>query len=212
MTILSVLIATTPDRESMFRPLFNELHRQATYMSTFHPSLGEIEIIVDDSKRFLEGGLSIGAKRDALLRRSNGKYVCYLDSDDSIAGNYLETLVRLCHKDADVCTFKNISMLKDYWCIIDMSINYPNDQASPDFVVRRKPWHICPVRSVFAKLHSFTDTNYGEDWAWFEQVLSHCKTEAKTEAVIHKYSHGDHSESDKIMKSIGKDTSKLISL
>lgn len=200
MIILSILIPTIPERGQMFTKLYNELHKQLEYMQTFHPSLGHIEILVNDDKRYLEGGPSIGKKREELVKRAEGKYLCFLDDDDSIAGNYLETLVRLCQMDADVCTFKNISMLKDYWCIIDMSINYPNDQASPDFVVRRKPWHINPVRSVFAKLHSFTDTNYGEDWAWFEQVLQHCKTEAKTEAVIHKYSHGDHSESDKITK------------
>ncbi len=199
MIILSILIPTIPERVEMFTKLFNELHKQLEYMNTFHPTLGRIEIIVDSGPRFLDGGLSIGKKREALVKRAEGKYLCFLDDDESISGNYLETLVRLCVKDQDVCTFRNISMMENFWMVVDMSLKFSNDQASPDFIVRRKPWHICPVRSKYAKLYPFSDINYGEDWEWMSQVLKHCTTEAKSESVIHKYNHGSHSESDKIV-------------
>lgn len=200
MMILSILCATTPDREPMFTPLYNEVMRQITYMQTVHPSLGRIEVLVDDSPRFLDGGLSIGAKREALLKRASGKYLCYLDSDENIAPNYVEVLVRLCSKDCDVCTFKNLTKTDTYWTIVDMSLNYHvDDQASPNFVTRRKPWHVCPVKSVYAKMVHFPDTNYGEDAAWMNKVLEFCTTEAKSEAVIHCYVHSSKiSESDKI--------------
>lgn len=198
MTILSILIPTIPERGDMFTKLFNEIHRQLEYMKTFHPSLGDIEILVDSSKRFLDGGLSIGKKREALVKSASGKYLCFLDDDESIAPNYLETLVRLCNRDADVVTFRNISKMSNYWMVVDMSIKYNNDEASPEYMVRRSPWHVCPVVSVFAKMHKFNDINYGEDWLWMQQVLSHCETEAHTDAIIHQYNHGDHSESDKI--------------
>lgn len=199
MVILSILIPTTPDRHSMFVKLFDEVYRQIGYMQTVHPSLGKIEVLVDDSRRFLDGGLSIGKKREALVKRAEGKYLCFLDSDDWISPNYVETLVRLCQRDADVCTFRNISRMENYWCLVDMGLHYPNDQASPMITVRRNPWHICPVRSSFAKMHSFPDTNYSEDFEWMGKVLSHCTTEAKSESIIHEYRHGKHSEADKIM-------------
>lgn len=203
MRILSILMATTPDRNEMFTKLYNEVHRQISYMDTVHSTLGKIEVLVDDSKRFLEGGLSIGKKREALLKRAEGKYICYLDSDESIAPNYVETLVRLCQFNADVCTFRNISKFDTYWCIVDMSLKYSNDQASPDFIVRRKPWHINPVRSSFAKLYPFEDISYGEDFNWMEKVLTHCTTEAKSESIIHQYNHSKHtSEADKITNHI----------
>lgn len=200
MTILSILIATIPERSKMFTALFNEVHRQIEYMDTFHQTLGKIEVIVDDSKKFLEGGLSIGKKREALVKRSIGKYLCFLDDDESISPNYVETLVRLCQHDRDVCTFKNISKMDNYWMIVDMSIHYSmNDPANPSFMVRRRPWHICPVRSSFAKLHHFEDSSYGEDFHWMERVLTHCTSEAKSEAVLHQYNHSSKvSEADKI--------------
>lgn len=198
MVILSILIPTIKERAEMFTNLFNKVHKQIAYMQTVHPSLGKIEVLIDDSPKFLDGGMSIGKKREALVKRAEGKYLCFLDDDESIAPNYVETLVRLCQSDRDVCTFRNVSKTDTYWMIVDMSLKYPNDQPSPDFIVRRKPFHICPVRSVFAKLHSFEDINYGEDFLWMDKVLQHCTTEAKSESIIHQYNHGQHSEADKI--------------
>jgi len=200
MIILSILIPTIPERANMFSELFDEVHRQTTYMKTWHPTLGDVEIIVDDSPKFLDGGLSIGKKREALVKRAEGKYLCFLDDDEKIAPNYIETLVRLCDKGQDICTFRNITKTDTYWTVIDMSIHYlVNDQATPNFIVRRKPWHICPVRTEFAKLHGFIDTSYGEDWTWMEMVLTHCTTESKIDAVIHEYNHSSKvSEADRI--------------
>lgn len=198
MIILSILIPTIPERVDKFTKLYNELHRQLEYMQSFHSSLGHIEILVNGDKRFLEGGPSIGDKCQELLMRAEGKYVVFIHDDDTVSPNYLETLVRLCQQDCDVVTFRSVSKLKNFWCVVDMSLRYQNDQASPDYMVRRKPWNICPIRSIYAKLYKFNDINYGEDWLWLEQVLKHCTTETHSEAILHQYNHGDHSESDKI--------------
>jgi hypothetical protein len=202
MTILSILIPTTPDRKEMFMSLGDELYRQKLYMIMFHPSLGEIEILVDDSKRFLDGGLSIGKKRESLAQRATGKYLCFLDSDESISPNYLETLVRLCNQDRDVCTFRAIAKLDNYWAIINMSLtNASNDQSTPDYTVLRLPFHVCPVRTEFAKRIEFEDINYGEDFKWMSQVLSFCKSEAHSQACILQYNHSSiTSEADKITR------------
>lgn len=196
---LSILMLTIPERGEKFTRVYNELMRQLEYCRTVHPTLGMVEVLIDGSKRFTEGGLSIGKKREALVKRASGKYLCFLDDDDMISGNYLETLLRLCQHDVDVVTFRNFSRLETFWMIVDMSLQHNgNDQASPDAIVNRRPWHICPVRSLFAKMHDFPDTNYGEDWHWFEQVLKHCVTEKKTNAILHEYHHGSHSEADRI--------------
>lgn len=198
--ILSILIPTTPDRTALFTAVYNNLHGQHSYMKQFHSTLGDIEILVDDSKRFLEGGLSIGEKRGRLLSQSTGKYVCYLDSDDWIAPNYLETLVRLCQYDKDVCTFRNLTKTEHYWTIIDMRLDNENEDAAPGRIINRAPWHICPIRRKYAKQVRFTNTNYGEDWTWLNQVLKMCVTEAHSEMILHEYRHGVHSQSDEILK------------
>ena len=199
MILLSILMPTTPERHEMFTRLFNEVHRQVEYTHTTHPSLGSVEILVDSSPRFLDGGLSVGKKRESLVQRASGKYLCFLDSDESIAPNYVETLVRLCYKDQDVCTFQAMVKLSSFWALVDMRLTYKvNDQITPDHSVRRPPWHICPVRSVFAKLHKFSDKSNAEDFEWMEKVLANCTTEAHSECIIFTYNHGEHSEVDQI--------------
>jgi glycosyltransferase involved in cell wall biosynthesis len=200
--LLSILIPTIPARAERFENLQAEINRQKDWINGVHIGPNTVEVIIDDSPAFLDGGPSIGSKRGELVKKATGKYLCFLDDDESIAPNYLQVLCGLCKYDADVCTFRNISKLDHFWMFVDLSLNHPkNEEGKPYEMIKRKPWHISPVRSLFAKLHSFPDTNYGEDWAWFEQVLTHCKTEAHSEAVIHQYNHSSKtSEADKIQQ------------
>jgi hypothetical protein len=199
--ILSVLIPTTPERRDMFDPLFSELMRQDTYMSTFHSSLGEIEILVDDEKKFLDGGPSIGEKCNNLVQRATGKYLCRLDSDDWIAPNYLETIVRLCQFNSDIVTFNSLVKTEGYWTVVSMRHNYiyGNEEATPGKTVNREPWPCCPIRSELAKQFKFENINYGEDWNWMKQVLNVCQSSEYTTYILHEYRHGAHSEADKII-------------
>lgn len=200
--ILSILIPTIPGRKEMFHKLVHELDQQCGILAEAHPTLGFVSLHFEGGQPFLNGGLSIGKKRQALVKEAIGKYLCFLDDDENIAPNYVETLVRLCQHNADVVTFRNLTTTDHYWTIVDMSLNYKvNDQASPNFITRRRPWHICPVKSEFAKLYPFEDINYGEDYDWMSKVLTHCTTEVHTDAVLHMYRHSSiKSESDKIIK------------
>jgi glycosyltransferase involved in cell wall biosynthesis len=199
MILLSILIPSIPSREEKLIKLRTELHYQNEALKI--QELGEVEFLVDDSKRFLDGGLSIGKKREALVQRARGKYLCFLDDDETIAPNYLEVLLNLCNQDKDVCTFRNISKLDNYWMIVDMSLAYSNEEANPNHDVRRAPWHMCPVRSEYAKQFPFEDVNYAEDWTWMKKVLELCQNEAKSNAIIHQYNYSSfHSESDKITR------------
>lgn len=192
---LSILMPTIPERAGMCVKLYNEVQCQITAINRND----DVEILVSESKKFLDGGPSIGAKRHSLVKRAQGEYLLFLDDDEGIAGNYLEVILKLCETGADVCTFRSIAKLEQYWTVIDMSLLHEeNEQASPDRIVKRKPWHINAIRSDIAKQFCFEDINYGEDWKWMEQVLTKCYKEAHTDAIIHEYRHGKHSEADKI--------------
>jgi hypothetical protein len=195
--ILSILIPTIPERAAQFTELFNALHEQLQYMETFHPTLGEIEILVDESKSFRMGGLSIGKKREALVMRAKAQYLCFVDDDDRIAPNYMETLVRLC-TGVDVITFRSFALLKGYWALIDMRLGYVDEQANPNGIVKRKPWHVCPMKTEHAQKHEFEDVSLNEDHGWMSKVLTNCSTENHTDAILHQYRHMERTESDLI--------------
>lgn len=202
--MLSILIPSIPSRKKELLTLVAELRKQINHIRNVHFTLGKIELCIDDSRTFLNGGLSIGKKREKLVQRAQGKYLCFLDDDEGISPSYCESLLRLTYMGEDVCTFRNISTFDTYWCIVDMSIKFPNEQARSSDIVRRQPWHICPVRSEFAKRIPFKDSNYGEDWEWFGEVLKFCQTEAKTNEVIHRYNHSDKkSEANKAHEKSG---------
>lgn len=197
--ILSILIPSIPKRKDRLNVLRDCLECRIESIVKQHEMLGTVEVIIDDSKSFLDGGLSIGKKRESLVNRAKGKYLCFLDDDESIAPNYVESLLRLCNFDLDICTFRAISKLETAWGLVDMRLSYKfNDQFSPEFTIRRMPFHICPVRSAFAKLYQFEDINNAEDSRWMEKVLAHCTTEAHTDKILFQYNHGSHSEADKI--------------
>lgn len=200
-TILSILIPTIPERKKSFDDLCFTVALQVHDLLINHPMLGDVVLIWDDSESFLTGGLSIGKKRQRLVDQATGKYLLFLDDDEEIAPNYVETILRLCQQDVDVVTFRSIAKLDNYWAIIDMRLGHHEDeQASPDFIVHRRPWHINAIRSEIAKRYTFQDTNYSEDSDWMNNVIYDLKTEAHTDAVLHQYNHSKvHSEADKII-------------
>lgn len=199
MIQLSILIPSIPEREELFSSLTDELFHQKNQCMYLHPGLGDVEICADRDSSFLNGGPSIGEKRNRLVKSASGKYLAFLDDDEDIAPNYIESLLRLCLQDQDICTFRAMTKLQNFWALVDMRLMYKvNDQISPDYTVRRPPWHICPVRSVYAKSFEFKDINNAEDFEWMERVLSCCTTEAHTDQILFCYQHGPHSEADKI--------------
>lgn len=198
--MLSILIPSIPERNLQLNKLLLYLHKQVEYCNRVHCSLGSVEILFDDSKRFLLGGLNIGEKRNSLLNRATQNYVCFLDDDDWVSPDYVETLLRLCNHGKDVCTFKSLFKCDDYWTIIDMKLNSENEGATPEREVKRSAWHICPIKRDIAIQVEFSGLNHNEDWDWMNRVLRLVKTESKTNRILHNYNHYKlESEADKIL-------------
>lgn len=181
--ILSILIPSVPERKEKLIALVSKLKEQITTQE-------EVEILYDDSKKFTEGGLSVGRKRNSLVQSANGKYLCFLDDDDSMSPNYIQALLAMCRKGKDVCTFRSMYKCDYYWALVDMDMeNIENEQANPLVIIKRRAWHLCPVLSTLAKQHEFKDINDAEDWEWMERVLQNVVTHCHTDEILHQYNH-----------------------
>lgn len=201
--ILSILIPSIPERRNKLTALLDDLYTQVTHLNRTHPTLGSVEILVDDSVKFTEGGLSIGGKRDLLVQRAGGKYLCFIDDDDSVTPNYIETLVRLCNEGQDIITFRALIKNDHYWGIIDMQLaTATNTEMTPHGTTPRTPWHICPVKSEHAKREQFnTDLIHNDDWDWMVRVLKRVNSESHSDMILTQYNHSEKgSEADKIFK------------
>lgn len=187
--ILSILIPSIPERNEKLKLLVSELLNQRRALRENHPTLGQVEIICHPGPKFLNGGLSVGKKREWLVSQATGKYLCFLDDDDKIYPNYLEELVRACNEGPDVVTFKSLFTCDYYATVVSMRLGQDNDEATPYSDVNRNAWHICPVLSSIAKKHEFKDINDAEDWDWFERLLPELNSEIHVPAILHNYNH-----------------------
>lgn len=189
--VLSILIPTIPERLNKRIDLQVMLQRQIDFINETHPTLGKIEVLIDNDKKFIYGGKTVGQKRNDLVQRANGKYLCFLDDDDEVPFNYIETILRAALMSPDIITFNSLFKCDTYWTLIDMSIQNENEESTPERIVKRNAWHICPMKSEIVKKYSFPNKNNAEDWEWMKQVLTEIKTEIKLNTILHQYNHSN---------------------
>lgn len=183
---LSIVMITIPERKKEFSKLRRKLSTQINYVHEVHPTLGDVEIVSVITPRYPQGP-SIGGKRQQGLERAKGTYVCWLDDDDDIAPDYVETLLRLAYNGTDVLTFSNLSRFDSFWCVVNMSLYNPLDEQVRPGIVNRRPYHVCAWRRELTKQVTFPDLNKDEDTGFIEKLIPLCKTESHSNNILHEY-------------------------
>jgi hypothetical protein len=112
----------------------------------------------------------------------------FVDDDDIVAPNYVQQILRLTETNPDIITFRSFYNSDNYWSIVDMNlIHSQNEQMNESVIVKRQPFHVCPIRTTIAQRHTFPDINNGEDWGWMQKILPDCHTQAHTDQILHQY-------------------------
>jgi len=190
---LSVVMITIPERKEEFSRLKAKVEFQKKECEKNHPALGLVQIIPIETPKYTKGGPSIGAKRQLGLDKAMGAYVCWLDDDDDIAPDYIETLLRLAYEGGDVLTFSNLSRFENYWCVVRMSLFTTQDDQVQPGIVNRRPYHVCAWKTELAKKVKFPDLNKDEDTGFIEKLIPYCTTEQHSERIIHEYKRTEKS-------------------
>lgn len=180
--LLTICICTLPSRERMFNSLVRNLSRQVSDGNLY----GDVEIMSDADIH-----KTIGQKRNDLLDLANGKFVVFIDDDDSVSGDYLKQIINVIRKNNDcdcigmkgVITFDGNEERK--W------------EISKDFgkwfesngVYYRTPNHISPIRASIAKSVGFPNISNGEDFEYSMGVLPLLKNEVKIEKELYHYQY-----------------------
>lgn len=175
---LSVLICTIEERKARFDILMVELKR----LANGNP---EIEILFECDNR----QMTIGAKRNILLSRAIGDYVCFVDDDDWVDSEYFIKILQAIESDPD-CV-KIIGMmntdgfnLKRFEHSILHSTYFEQNN-----IYYRYPNHLNPIRREIAQRFKFPEYNFGEDTNWATQVRDSglLQREELTDKVIYHY-------------------------
>lgn len=184
MILLSILIPTMDERKYSFKKLCERLRASCDY-----ERLQEIEIISDDRGRYV----SIGKKRNDLLKLAKGKYVCFFDDDDKPDDNYVNKILKAISTDPDCVSLKGIITIngKDPE-IFEHSIKYSAYKTTNNQVkYERYPNHLNTIRASIAKQFKFPEINFGEDTDWATQIYKSglIKTEAYIPDVLYYYQY-----------------------
>lgn len=158
--LLSILICTLPDRRALAADLLTDLDRQITaggYQEA-------VELLISDKE-----GVSIGAKRNALVGAANGHYSAFIDDDDRVADTYISDHMRLLDGDThlDGIGFYGI-MTKDgrnptKFIHSARFQHWGQRTVGRDIEYLRTLNHWNVVRNEFRKLAPFEDISMGED-------------------------------------------------
>jgi glycosyltransferase involved in cell wall biosynthesis len=143
----------------------------------------EIEICYD-----IDGGqLSVGVKRQKLLERATGDYICFIDDDDMVPDDYVAKILNAIESEPDCCSLTG----ELHWPNggierFEHSIDYDKWEKK-DNVYLRYPNHLNAVKRELALQVGFKDLRHGEDRDYSDRLKPLLKTETKIEGVIYHY-------------------------
>lgn len=185
---LSILICCKIDRFiKMSKPLYEKLSWQVLEAGI------DGEVIWDATEN-----ISIGTKRNNLLQRSKGEYICFVDDDDDVSTDYVKLLLEGINKGVDCCSLKGIYTVDGLMDgLFEHSLKYQEWKTNSDIQsathikYERYPNHLNCIKSSIAKQFKFPEKNFGEDHDWSKRLHESglLKTEHYIEQPIYFYKY-----------------------
>lgn len=174
---LSILICSlnVRKRQDSLQSLLNCLEKQKT---------PEVEVLVEKDL----GKMSIGHKRNILLKRATGDYISFVDDDDMVSYDYVEQILNATQSSPDCCGIWGILVFqsKNTRRKFVHSIQY-NTWFEKDGIYYRCPNHLSPVKRELALQTSFHSISMGEDKDYSLRLYPLLKTEVMIEPTLYYY-------------------------
>ncbi len=173
---LSILICSVPSRIQLLSRL----------MSVLQPQLdknNDVEcIVLTDNKK-----MSIGEKRNELIRLAHGDYIAFVDDDDLVSEDYIDELVVAgIQTQVDIICFQSMYFIDGKQDrIMKFSKNFKNSTTKECFF--RAANHLMCIRRDLALQVVYKNISYYEDSDWCTRVNPLLKTEHIIEKVLYKY-------------------------
>jgi|688.fasta_scaffold05151_45 glycosyltransferase involved in cell wall biosynthesis len=164
---LSILICSvdTEERQNELKKLINELHRQIS--KNYAEEI--IEIIVDTDNMIK----SVGQKRNDLIEKARGEFICFIDDDDFISENYLSTILYHLNSGIDILliAIEHIENGVNKPKIIPSL--YIDNLNTGEAVFKTNHFHLCPHKKSIARNVLFECVNFAEDMLYSQKMVKH---------------------------------------
>lgn len=181
--MLSILICTMPERQEMFDGLMWHLEQQIKMLPSWYRNKVSVH--------YNEKDHIVGRKRNMLLKEAKGDFVVFIDDDDIVADDYIQSILEAISLDPTVDCIgidgiittngadkKNWSISKDYMSWFEK-----------DGVYYRTPNHISPVKREIALKAMFPEIAFGEDYQYSMGILPYLRKETKIKKQIYHYDY-----------------------
>jgi glycosyltransferase involved in cell wall biosynthesis len=181
MKKISILIPTIRRHDRLFTRLkFDLAHQTLPYEG--------IEVLADDHEYD-----PVGMKRNRLLDRATGEYLCFFDADDQPSADYIEQLMKAVESGKDCASLKGAySVDGKFDGIFEHSIKYKEWRTAwGEIKYERYPNHLNLVKSSIAKQIRFPEITFGEDKDWSMKLKESglIKTEHYIPEIIYYYNY-----------------------
>lgn len=166
----SILICTVPARRAQLERLLDNLYTQIDRVEG-------VDILIDDRE-----GVTVGEKRQTLLKKSQAHYVAYVDDDDEVAHDYVQRIVdAVAFSNADCASLEGI-ITTDGRNPQRFSHSISNGPVwrTEKGVHLRGPNHLSVVKRNLALQAGFESKNIGEDHGYASRLFPLLKKEVST--------------------------------
>jgi glycosyltransferase involved in cell wall biosynthesis len=132
--------------------------------------------------------MSVGEKRNVLLRRAMGEYIAFVDDDDEVPDYYVSRILAAVAKSRpDVIGFSGLLRLSDGTAEFRHSLRYGGWYTGADGIFYRTPNHLNPVRREWATSVMFVDSRFGEDADYATRIRPYLETEVYVGGPMYYY-------------------------
>jgi hypothetical protein len=164
---LSILICSveTEERQEKLKKLIYELHRQIS--KNYAEEIVEIIVDTDNMNK------SVGKKRNDLIEKSQGEFICFIDDDDFVSENYLSIILHHLNSGIDILLI-GIDHIKNGVNEIKILPSlYIDNLITNEAVFRTNHFHLCPHKKSIAKNVLFECINFAEDMLYSQNMVKH---------------------------------------
>ena len=177
--ILSILICHLNSRAALLERLQARLKPQLE-------KFPEVEVLIEAD----DGQVKTGEKRNALLKKAGGDYVCFVDDDDLVPADYCEKIIKAINTGAQrpSCIGMEGTLIRPGQPNRKFihSMKY-SSWFERDKVYYRCPNHLNPVRREIALKVGFPDKTIGEDHDYSKKLFPLLKTEVYVNGSMYEY-------------------------
>jgi hypothetical protein len=176
---LSILICSvdTEDRQENLKKLIHELNVQIS--KNYAESI--VEVLVESDNK----NISVGDKRNLLIEKSQGEYICFIDDDDFISKNYLKSIIE--NLGGDILMIRINHLVNGEKAKSIQTSLYIDNLETGDFIFRKNHFHLCPIKREIVNKVRFISVNWAEDLDFSQRIVPYINNYITLDEEIYIY-------------------------